>query len=42
VPADTVEEAARAAEARAEAEARMMDRLRAGETTMQILGLEGR
>lgn len=41
VPADRAHDALEAGRARAEGEARMMDRLRAGETTLQILGLEG-
>jgi 4-hydroxy-4-methyl-2-oxoglutarate aldolase len=40
VPSGSVDEAAKAAEARAADEARMMERLRAGESTLQILGLE--
>lgn len=40
VPAAEIEAAAKAAEARASGEARMMERLRAGETTLEILGLE--
>jgi len=39
LPADSGAAALRAAEARAANEARMMERLRAGETTLQILGL---
>jgi 4-hydroxy-4-methyl-2-oxoglutarate aldolase len=40
LPADRAGPALEAAEARTAAEARMIDRLRAGETTLQILGLE--
>lgn len=39
LPASEVEAALAAGEARVAAEARMMERLRAGETTLQILGL---
>lgn len=41
IPAADVATATAAASDRATREARMMDRLRAGETTLQILGLEG-
>lgn len=40
VPAVKARDALKAARLRAEGEARMMDRLRAGETTLRILGLE--
>ncbi|MCY0093853.1 RraA family protein [Hoeflea ulvae] len=40
VPCASVDAALAAAEARAEKENRMMERLRAGETTLQILGLD--
>ena len=40
-PGDEVDTALAAAEARALREDRMMERLRAGETTLRILGLEG-
>ena len=40
LPVATVDAALAAAKARAAAEARMMERLRAGETTLQIMGLE--
>ncbi|WP_395542880.1 RraA family protein [Neotabrizicola sp. sgz301269] len=41
LPAQALDAALAAARRRAENEARMMERLRAGETTLQILGLEG-
>lgn len=41
VPRDDAADAALAGEARVAKEAAMMDRLRAGETTLQILGLDG-
>jgi 4-hydroxy-4-methyl-2-oxoglutarate aldolase len=40
LPADTADAALSAGEARVAAEARMMERLRAGETTLSILGLD--
>ena len=40
LPVATIDAALAAAKARAAAEARMMERLRAGETTLQIMGLE--
>lgn len=40
LPAEALDSALKAAEARAAMEAQMMDRLRAGETTLQILGLD--
>ena len=42
LPAAIVDVALSAADARFAAEARMIDRLRAGETTLQILGLKGK